>query len=142
MDADAPHRVPSGILANEWADVPLARIVAWKTLVLLFWLVIGSLAFGGRPRTMTGVALLVAAVLLVAVPWAWAKRRFGNPVFHNPLARRLALRTDQAASGARVAYLLVAFALAGVVYAAIIAVVWLIAPYFAPVKSFVGRHIY
>jgi hypothetical protein len=44
--------------------------------------------------------------LLVSVPFAWAKRRFGNPVFHNPLARRLAVRTDQNASGLRVAYLL------------------------------------
>ena len=69
-----------------------------------FWtLVLGS---PGRPRSIVGVAVFAAAMLLLAVPCAWMTQRFGNPVFHNPLARRLALRTDYNASGVRVAYML------------------------------------
>jgi hypothetical protein len=113
MAADTTNRVPSGLLINEWADVPLPRIVVWQTIVGLFW----SLVWGwpGRPRTIVGGALLVAFAVIVAVPLAWATRRFGNPVFHNPVARRLALRTDDQASSYRIVYLLAAFCVAGAV---------------------------
>jgi hypothetical protein len=43
---------------------------------------------------------------------------------------------------ARLRYLLGAMGVVGVVYAAIVAVVWKIGPYFEPVTTFVGRHIY
>jgi len=143
MAADTARRVPAGLLINEWADVPLARIVVWHTVVGLFW----SLVFGwpGRPRTIVGGALLVAFAVMVAVPLAWATRRFGNPVFHNPLARRLALRTDDQASGYRIGYLLAALCVAGAVVVALGAVVKSAASIVAQVRpdipAFLERHL-
>jgi hypothetical protein len=145
MDASSPrHHVPSGLLQNEWAGVPLGRAVVWKALVVLFW---GQLfAWPFRPRTLAGAAMLVAAALIVAVPIAWLTIRVGSPVFHNPVARRLALRTDDGASGARIAYLLAASIVTGLavlvlLLAAASAGTWLARE--APaVPAFLGRHFW
>jgi hypothetical protein len=100
------HRVPSGLLRNEWADVPFVRVVVWKVLVVLFWAQL--FAWPVRPRTLIGVTIALAGALILAVPLAWLTIRIGSPVFHNPVARRLALRTDDRAPGARIAYMLAA----------------------------------
>ena len=131
-------------MTNEWADVPFARIVVWQGLVLLFLSQI--LAWPARPRTIAGGALVVAAALVVAVPLAWVTRRFGNPVFHNPVARRLAVRTDDSAPGLRVLYLLGASLIAGaavlaLLLAAIHAADWL-GRAVPGLPALVGRHFH
>jgi hypothetical protein len=105
MDAPGELRpLPPALFKNDWAAAPLHRLLIWKTVVVAFWTLV--LGWPGRPRTVVGGLLLAAWVLLVASLAAWLTRRFGNPFVQNPLARRLAVRTDHNASGARVMYLL------------------------------------
>lgn len=142
MAADTAHRTTAGLLVNEWAEVPLARIVVWKTIVVLFWsLVVG---WPGRPRTVAGGVLLVAFAVVVAVPLAWATRRFGHPVFHNPLARRLALRTDPEAPGYRIGYLLAAAVVTGAIVlvlgAALQSTASIVAHQRPDIPAFLSRH--
>jgi hypothetical protein len=144
MDATASPAAPQpSITINEWADFPLGRLVAWRTILILFWTqVLGS---PGRPRTVVGGAIVLAAAVAVAVPWALFSRRFGNPVFHNPIARRLARRTDDEAPGLRIVYMLAALTAFGLTSATILfgareAIGFVVRTY-PGIPAFLGQHI-
>lgn len=127
---------------SPWAEMPLWRVLVWDG----FWwaAAIQWLVWPVRPRTAVGAALAFVLVASAAVPFALLRRRFPNYFYDNPIAMRVKARTAHVpgVSGERLGYLLGAMGVLAVVYAAIVAVVWLIAPSFEPLKPFVGRHIY
>jgi hypothetical protein len=137
----APTQQPLG---SSWIGVPLGRVVVFHWLQVLFYGLLFSLPT--RPRTAVGWALAAACALVFAVPVALVLRRFGNPLFNNPTARRLAARTDQNASSARVAYLLSTLPLIGAAVLVWWSLWWafslLLAPFVPGLAAYVSRQIY